>query len=226
MKITPIILAGGQGLRLRKLIGEHQKTMTVIDKKPFLCKVLDQIICLGFNEVIICSGYKSKEIKSFFNNNYKGLEIRYSQEFKPLGTGGAIRNAINNYKISNMLIFNGDSCCQINHKEFLLFLTKNIPFVTLVKSIEKGRFGSVYINENNQILKFVEKAEKTNTKWINAGIYFFSTKFIKSYLDSEIMSLEFDVIPNLIKEGLYAWPYGENLLDIGTEKSLKDIKLV
>ena len=200
--------------------------MIKIDKKPFLCKVLDQIICLGFNEVIICTGYKSKEIRSFFNNSYKRLDVRYSQEYKPLGTGGAIRNAITNYKISNMLVFNGDSYCQINYQNFLLFLSKNIPFVTLVKSIEKGRFGSVYIDKKNQIVKFIEKAEETNTKWINAGIYFFPTKYIESFLDSEIMSLEFDVIPNLIKEGLYSWPYGENLLDIGTEKSLKDIKLV
>tara|TARA_X000000950_G_scaffold288169_1_gene403666 strand:- start:9153 stop:9830 length:678 start_codon:yes stop_codon:yes gene_type:complete len=223
MKITPIILAGGQGSRLRKLIGHHQKTMILIEKRPFLCKILDQIISLGFKEVIICTGYKSNQVKSFFQANYKGLNIKYSEEKKPLGTGGAIKNASLNYKIVNMLIFNGDSYCKINNEKFLNFLSNDVPFITLVKSKEKKRFGSVFIDNKNKITDFKEKKEGTKTKWINAGIYFFSTKYITSFFNSDILSLEYDIIPNMIKKGLYAWPYGEDLIDIGTERSLNNL---
>ena len=224
MKITPIILAGGQGSRLRDIIGQHQKTMIIIEKKPFLCKILDQIISLGFKEVIICTGFKSDEIKSFFKENYMGLKIKYSDEKKPLGTGGAIKKATLNYNITNMLIFNGDSYCKINYKNFLDFLSKNIPFLTLVESKEKKRFGSVFINKHNKIINFLEKRERAETKWINAGIYYFSLKYIKSFFDSDIISLEHDIIPNMIKKGLYGWPYGEDFIDIGTKKSLNNLK--
>ena len=98
-----IILCGGLGSRLRSVIGEKQKTMTLIDDTPFLVRVINYLKSYRVTRVIFATGYKSEEIKDYFGEKYYfGVEINYSEEKTQLGTGGAIRNALSKVKYDNV----------------------------------------------------------------------------------------------------------------------------
>ena len=90
-----IILAGGSGTRLRDVIGELPKPMADINGKPFLEYLLDYQIEQGIEKIYLSVSYNYQIIQNYFKNKYKTLEIIYSIEDEPLGTGGAIKKAIN-----------------------------------------------------------------------------------------------------------------------------------
>ncbi len=88
-----VILSGGFGLRLRGVIGETAKPMAPINGRPFLELLLKQLKRHGFSRVILGVGYKHETIREYFGEKACGLELVYSIETFPLGTGGALRQA-------------------------------------------------------------------------------------------------------------------------------------
>ena len=93
-----IILAGGFGRRLKKVIKDTPKPMAKIGDKPFLEIIINKLNNEGFNHVVLSLGYLAEQIKSYFGTNYNNLKISYSIEDYPLGTGGAIKKAISKIK--------------------------------------------------------------------------------------------------------------------------------
>ncbi len=89
-----IILAGGLGTRLKETIPEGPKSMAPVSGRPFLEYQLDYLDRWGIRRVILSVGYQKEKIISHFGNEYKSLEIEYAIEEEPLGTGGAIINAL------------------------------------------------------------------------------------------------------------------------------------
>ena len=90
-----LILAGGRGKRLRPLTDKIPKSLIPINKKPLIQYTIKYLKKFGINEIIICSGYKSKQIQNFLKKKKNfGCKIEYSVEKNPLGTAGAIKNAI------------------------------------------------------------------------------------------------------------------------------------
>ena len=83
-----IILAGGMGTRLKKIVPDLPKPMAPIKDKPFLAILIQNLKKLNFTSVIISVGYKSEKIINYFGASYAGLSIKYSVEKYPLGTGG------------------------------------------------------------------------------------------------------------------------------------------
>ena len=88
-----IVLAGGLGTRLRGVVDDVPKPMAPVQGRPFLAFVLDQLVDAGFRTAIFAAGYRHEAIRSYFGEKYRGLELLYSVESEPLGTGGAIRFA-------------------------------------------------------------------------------------------------------------------------------------
>ena len=90
-----LILAGGRGKRLRPLTDKIPKSLIPIKKKPLIQYTINYLKKFGINEIIVCSGYKSKQIECYIKKNKNfGCKIEYSTEKTSLGTGGAIKNAI------------------------------------------------------------------------------------------------------------------------------------
>ncbi len=116
---TAVILAGGFGSRLRPIISDKPKIIVEIQGRPFVTYLLDHIIAAGFQEVILCTGYMSGLVKSEIGDKYKNLQIRYSEETKPLGTGGALRQALPLIKTSKIMVMNGDSYVGIDYRILL-----------------------------------------------------------------------------------------------------------
>src|SRR6202050_1403605 len=109
-----VILAGGFGLRLRGTIGDVPKPMAPIAGRPFLELLLRQLKRHGFSRVILSVGYKQEVIREHFGEEAFGLELVYSIETSPLGTGGALREAVAHIRTETALIMNGDSYTDVD----------------------------------------------------------------------------------------------------------------
>ena len=158
-KLTAVILAGGLGTRLRPAVGDCPKVLAPVNNRPFLSYLLDQLSSNGFSHVILCTGYGTDNISAAFDSVYKGLTIEYSQETKPLGTGGALRNAIPHIKTDHILVMNGDSYINVDLKSYIDWHFRNCIEVSLLLTqvSDTSRYGRVEVDKNGLVKQFVEK---------------------------------------------------------------------
>ncbi|MCJ7509172.1 MAG: sugar phosphate nucleotidyltransferase, partial [candidate division Zixibacteria bacterium] len=111
-----LILCGGLGKRLRPLTRKIPKSMLPVAGKPFLEYLIKLLKQNGIKEIILCTGYLHNKLKDYFGDGEKfGVNIQYSREHFPLGTGGAIKNAEKLIK-SRFFVLNGDSYINLNLK--------------------------------------------------------------------------------------------------------------
>lgn len=224
--ITPIILAGGLGTRLRSTISDLPKVMASVNGRPFLTYLLDQIICTGFRQVILCTGYKGDVISDTIGNVYDGLTVRYSLEDKPLGTGGALRLALPLVSTDYVMAMNGDSYVETNLAAFLSWHAgkRCKASILLVRVADTSRFGSVRINEDNLITSFEEKKDSNGSGLINSGIYLIKKNLLESIPPQSFFSLEREFFPGLVGKYLYSSPCEARFIDIGTPESYNEVQ--
>lgn len=111
-----IILAGGFGTRLKSVIGEATKPMALVNGRPFLAWLLDYMAGQGVREVLLCLHHKPEQIVRCFGNHHAGMALRYLVEEEPLGTGGALVNAMRELKPNKpVFALNGDSLVMVNY---------------------------------------------------------------------------------------------------------------
>lgn len=191
-----IILCGGEGTRLRSVIGEKQKTMTEVGHEPFLVNVIKHLKKYKITNVIFATGYKSQEVKEYFGNNYYfGVEVHYSEERIALGTGGAIRNCLSKMKYDSVLVLNGDTLFQADLKSLEdNFISSNADMTIACKEIDdKSRYGSISIDYSGEktngnkeigaIVSFNEKAAKNTITNENQGVKSNDEKHEKNIYD-------------------------------------------
>jgi D-glycero-alpha-D-manno-heptose 1-phosphate guanylyltransferase len=214
-------LAGGFGTRLRSVIGEIPKPIAKVNGRPFLSYIFDQLINSGFNSAIICIGYNGNLIRELFGSHYKSLELIYSQENEPLGTAGALRLMMNEVSATRILVLNGDSYCGINLNKFIHDIDKagKKNGIALTWVANANRYGQVKVNNSNHVVEFLEKNNTNESSLINVGIYLFRTQIFEKLPESKEISLEREVLPNLIHDGLYAYVCNEEFIDIGVPES-------
>lgn len=122
-----IILAGGLGTRIRSILPDTPKSMARFNGIPFLQYQLDLLQRYSFSRFIICDGYLAYQIEDYFGDSYKNIPIVYSRETTLLGTGGAIKKAVETCKISNVfLLLNGDTYFDIPIDDFIGFHYREI----------------------------------------------------------------------------------------------------
>lgn len=167
-----VILAGGKGTRLKPLTDYIPKPLIPINNKPIIEWQIRYLKKFGINQIIICTGYKTKQIEDYLEKKANfGLKIRFSVEKKPLGTGGAIRKAAKLIHGNSFLVLNGDIITNIDIRQ--MYKKKNsIALVEL-----KTKYGTVTIQED-KITEFREKESVPNV-WMNAGIYHLDKDIIK-----------------------------------------------
>src|SRR5690348_11448079 len=118
-RVPAIVLCGGAGLRLRSVIGTAPKGMAPVAGRPFLEVLLQQLRGHGFDQVILAVGYQKEVIEQYFGHSTLGLDLVYSPESFPLGTGGAIRKAADLVQTDDVLVMNGDSYTDADLSQFM-----------------------------------------------------------------------------------------------------------
>lgn len=210
-----VILCGGMGKRLKRMVSGIPKPMAEVTGRPFLDILLDYAVAFGFRRFILCAGYRGDKIKEYYRKR-KGVVI--SQEKKPLGTAGAVKNAQRFIKSSPFLVMNGDSLCKLDLLKFINFYEeKNASFsMVLTKSKGGNDYGRVNINNSNRIINFDEKKETRRNDFINAGVYLLDINIFSIIPAGRKLSLEYDVFPEITEDRFYGYITEEELIDIGT----------
>lgn len=197
MTDTAIILAGGFGTRLQSVVSDLPKPMADIGGKPFLQYLLIYLKSFGIKRVILCTGYLHEKVEAHFGSNFLGIEIIYSREESPLGTGGAIKKAMKHVE-GNCFILNGDSFFEIDLRALSSFHeTSNADFTFGLKQMsEFDRYGTVVL-ELDSIVAFKEKTYM-RSGLINSGVYVTSSKIFSTLKLPDSFSLEKDFLEKQI----------------------------
>jgi len=225
--LKALILAGGQGLRLRPLTDDKPKPLVAVEGKPIAEWQLDWLIKnVDLEQATFLCGYKWTRLQEHFGSSYKGVRVDYSVEETPLGTGGAFRKAIAGAKLGDaeIVMMNGDIVTDLPLGKMVAehSSAKGRPTVTLLLVPYKSRFGIVHIDKNSFVKRFEEKPEFADV-WINGGIYVANAKRIFAHLP-EKGDIERETFPKLATSGrVMAYPYRGfwSLID-----SIKDIQEV
>lgn len=186
-----IILAGGRGKRLKPITDYVPKPLVPINNIPIIEWQIKYLKKFGIDEVIVCSGYKTKMIENYLTMKDLGIKIKFSIEKSPLGTGGAIKKAGKMIKNDDFFVINGDTITNID-------LKKLAKFPNSIAAIElKTKYG-ILETEGNKIVNFLEKKEISET-WMNAGIYHLQKNILKELPTKG--DIEKTLFPNYAKKG-------------------------
>lgn len=186
-----IVLAGGFGTRLREVIPDLPKPMAPVAGRPFLEILLSMLASKGFNRVVLSLGFMSEKIINHFHHSYQSIELVYEVEDQPLGTGGALRAALQHCRADHVFIFNGDTYLDLEIDELERQWQKtNNPIIVVREIADTARYGRVDINEG-RIQGFLEKG-MDGVGLINAGCYVLPKNILNEFDVGRIFSLEND----------------------------------
>jgi D-glycero-alpha-D-manno-heptose 1-phosphate guanylyltransferase len=218
-EIDVFILCGGEGKRLKKISGRVPKPMACIGRKVFLDILIDYLRGFGFKRIILGIGYQAQFIRKYYKKHkIPGLEIIFSEENKPLGTGGAVKKAKRLIKSESFLVLNGDTFSKFNAKKFIRFYQqKQARLLILLRKAKASKdYGSITTDRQSRIISFNEKSASTHGNFVNGGVYLFSKGVFPEMPKQARFSLEYDFFPRMIGKGFYGYKESGFFIDIGT----------
>ena len=223
LEINVVILAGGLGTRIKSLFPNLPKPLILVQGKPFITYIFDQLINFNIKNVMICTGYNYSKFKEIIGNNYKSLKISYSEEYEPMGTGGALKLIKFEKNEKKCLILNGDSYVNFNLNKLLKEHSEKKSKISVVLSevSNRSRFGSIIINNINEITSFTEKSISHEKGFINAGVYLFNSEVFNEIPNRIPFSLELEFFPKQVGQRLNGFICNGKFIDIGTPSSFK-----
>jgi D-glycero-alpha-D-manno-heptose 1-phosphate guanylyltransferase len=221
---------------LRSVVADVPKVLAPVRGRPFLAYLLDQLADAGARHVVLCTGYRGDLVERAFGQSYRTLEIDFSRETTPLGTGGALRLALRAARSSTVLAMNGDSYCDVDLKAFHARHQASgyATSLVLTEVTDTSRYGHVQVAPDGRVHSFDEKGARQGPGWINAGSYFLDAEVLadacggasaaserpmRFVSPGESVSLERDLLPRWIDRGLGGFPCRGKFLDIGTPES-------
>jgi NDP-sugar pyrophosphorylase family protein len=217
--IPAILLVGGKGTRLQTVLSSKPKPLASVGNVPFLELLVMQLRSQGIRRMIMSTGYLAEQIEDTFGNGSRwGAEIQYAREPEPLGTAGAVKFAASLLKKnSDFLIVNGDSFTELNMNAFICFHRQHGGIVSMAvcRVPDAARYGTVQFDGEKRITRFSEKTGKQEPGFINAGVYIFR-RAILDRITQGPSSLEKDVFPQLMGQGMCAFEAPGIFIDIGT----------
>ena len=166
-----VILAGGFGVRLQSVVADVPKPMAPVQGRPFLSWVLDDMARQGMRQVVLAVGYKHEVIEAYFGRTYQGMKVLYSREDEPLGTGGALKKALQFCREPYVFAVNGDTYFAVDYAAMLRQSRETGAGLTIaVKEMRNfDRYGALRL-EQGRIRAFCEK-QPVACGYINGGVY-------------------------------------------------------
>jgi mannose-1-phosphate guanylyltransferase len=224
-----IILAGGQGTRLRPLTYTLPKPVVPLLNHPFLAYQLAMLRDHGVTDVILACSYKVDEVRATLGDGSAlGTRLRYVVETEPLGTGGGVRNAADLAR-GTLFVLNGDVLTDADLGAMKRFHAERGARATLfVTRVDDPRaYGLIEAADDGRIRAFREKPgpdEPITTNVINAGIYVLDADLLTRIPPGTPVSIEREFFPVLIGDGLpvYAWEAPSYWRDIGSPAAYLD----
>jgi D-glycero-alpha-D-manno-heptose 1-phosphate guanylyltransferase len=219
--VTGVILAGGQGTRLRQVVSDRPKVLAPVLGRPFILFLLDQLAEAGLRQVVVSTGYLAAMVEEAIGPTYRGMAVSFSREDAPLGTGGGLALAARRVRTPHILALNGDSYMDAHFGPYLAWFGMNRPLAALLlaRVPDASRFGRVELAPDGSVKSFVEKGGDSGPGLINAGAYLLPTDLLAVLPADRMLSVEREVFPTLIGQGLWGYAHPGEFIDIGTPES-------
>lgn len=220
-----VIMAGGLGTRLGELTKDTPKPMLKVGTKPMVEHIIDMFVSYGFTKFMLSVNYKAEIIKEYFKDGSQfGIEIRYLEEKKQLGTGGALSLIDTNIN-EPFFVTNGDVLSSLNYEKLLSYHKEQNSTATMCikKDSHQIPYGVIEIDNKNNIKDIQEKPIKEF--FINTGIYVFEPEILNFVPKNEFFDLPniFDIL-NKKNKVLKAFEINEYWVDIGRPSDYENIK--
>jgi len=226
-----MILIGGLGTRIKSIENKKPKCLINICNQPFIYWTVLHLMQNGITKIIFCTGINqliiNKTIKSY---DFKNININFSIENTPLGTGGAILNGLNQIQNENFIILNGDTLFDISIKELFDFhMEQNNDLTYSLYKLNKRNteYGGIEYKENNTITNHYNLDHNAKSSMIDAGLRIIKKSSLHNYIEnhqsSEMkISFENDMAPWFIKNlRVKGQVYNSEFYDIGNPESYK-----
>jgi D-glycero-alpha-D-manno-heptose 1-phosphate guanylyltransferase len=188
-----IVLAGGFGTRLRQVVPDLPKPMASVAGRPFLEILLTSLARKGLRRAVLSLGYMAEKIVNHFGTQFAGMDLAYEIEISPLGTGGAVRRALDQCLADHVFVFNGDTYLDIEIGELEVhWKSQRAPIIVARNVPDTARYGRLD-TANGRVIGFCEKGVGA-AGLINAGCYVFPTTILDGFSRDRVFSLETDFL--------------------------------
>jgi D-glycero-alpha-D-manno-heptose 1-phosphate guanylyltransferase len=217
-----VILCGGFGTRLGTLTKDTPKPLLQVAGVPFLHHVLRSLAHQGITDVVLAVGFQWRKIAATYGTHWENLHLTYSIEETPLGTGGAIRQAVQNIGNSPILVINGDTlfCMDFRHLQ-KFHIDRQAQISIAVRAVpDVSRYGAVVLEDpQGRICQFKEKSH-TGAGLINTGVYIINPSIFQK-IPEETFSFEKTILSHHLQSlKAYAYETSGHFIDIGIPADL------
>lgn len=216
-----IILAGGKGTRLRSVVADVPKPLAPVAGKPFLEFLLRSLLKSSYDRVLISVGYKAELIIQCFGDHYQGLPLTYVREDEPMGTGGAIKLALEACESDHAFVFNGDTFLEVDHSQLAMLWEKYRKPIIVGRQVEDAsRYGCLMVDEGF-VKKLLEKGVSGRGQ-INGGCYVLRVDQLAQFECNKAFSFESDYLTDAVEETDFIFNESKGVfIDIGTPEDYK-----
>ena len=218
-----IVLVGGEGTRLRPLTSDVPKPAVTLVDRPFLAYAIEWLAAHGVTEVVLACGFLPDVLRAALADEEEraGVEITYVAEPEPLGTAGAIRfaaDALGERLEDRFLALNGDVLADLDLSALLRAHEERNARATIgLHPVEdSSAYGLVRCDDDGEVLEFLEKTGEAVPGEINAGAYVLDRSVLDLVPAGQAVSIEREVFPRLVGDGLCGLLLEGYWMDIGT----------
>lgn len=216
-----VVLVGGEGTRLRPITETVPKPLVPLMDRPSLDHVLDHLARHGVHEVVLSSSYHEETFRAFLEARHGDPTIAWITETEPLGTGGAIVNALERLDTGEpFLALNGDILTDLDLTEMVAMHRDRgaVATIALTRVDDARPFGLVPTGAAGRVLEFREKPTELVPGDINAGTYVLDPSALEGWTPGESVSIERAIFPSLIAAGrpVFGFVSAAYWMDLGT----------
>ena len=226
-----VVMAGGEGTRLRPLTTNVPKPLLPVVGEPIMGHLLRLLRRHGVGEAVVTVQYLAGSIRSYFGDGAEyGVALSYATEAVPLGTAGSVKNAEEGLRGEPFLVISGDALTDIDLSRPIEFHHANDALVTVALSRKPNvlEFGNVITDESGRIERFIEKPTwgQVFSDTVNTGIYVMAPEVLARIPADERIDWSADVFPELLADGerLFGFVTSEYWEDVGTIDSYLSVQ--
>jgi len=224
--VKAVVMAGGEGTRLRPMTANQPKPMLPVVNRPIMEHVLRLLRKHGLTETVVTVQFLASMVRNYFGDGEDfGMSLQYATEETPLGTAGSVKNAEDALRDEPFLVISGDALTDIDLSDLIAFHKDNDALVTvaLARVPDPLEFGIVIVDDNGKIQRFLEKPTwgQVFSDTVNTGIYVMEPEVLDHVAAGQVVDWSADVFPKLLESGapLYGWIADGYWEDVGSLES-------
>jgi mannose-1-phosphate guanylyltransferase/phosphomannomutase len=224
--VKAVVMAGGEGTRLRPMTANQPKPLLPVVNKPIMEHVLLLLKRHGFTETVVTVQFLASLVRNYFGDGEDvGMSLQYATEEMPLGTAGSVKNAEDELRADPFLVISGDALTDIDLSALVRYHKDNSALVTvaLTRVPNPLEFGIIIVDEEGRIQRFLEKPTwgQVFSDTVNTGIYVMEPEVLAEVPAGVSVDWSGDVFPQLLKSGapLYGWIADGYWEDVGSHES-------